>query len=195
MDLKAVLGDAYKEGMTLAEVETALAGITMHTDDEVRTNYVAKRLFDKAASDLAAAKRGAAAAGEKAKTDLDTALESIATLEADAKAAKRDSEIAKTTAALIAQGYTEELAKSTATALADGDVATVITNQGSFIAKKTDSIKEELMKGTKPPAAGSGSSGGATDYPALKEKALESGNDAEYMRLCRLEAEEKAKNK
>ena len=63
MDLKAVLGDAYKEGMTLAEVETALAGITMHTDEEVRTNYVAKRLFDKTASDLAAAKRGAAAAG------------------------------------------------------------------------------------------------------------------------------------
>ena len=194
MDLRAVLGEQYKENMTLAEVEAALAGIVMHTDDEVKTNFVAKRLFDKTASDLAAAKRGAGAAAEKAKTDLDAALERITTLEAESKAAKRDSEVAKNTAAYVALGYSEELAKSTAEAMADGDTAKVNANLAAFVAQKTQSIKEELMKGTKPPAAGgSASGGGVFDYAKAKAAALASGNDIEYMRLCREEAEQTAK--
>lgn len=196
MDLKAVLGDAYKEGMTLAEVEAALAGITMHTEADVKKNFVAKPLFDKTASELAAAKRGAGAAAEKAKTDLDAAMDRIKALEDDAKAAKRDSEIAKNSAALISQGYSAELAKATAEAMADGDMAKVLANQGTFLATKTQAIKEELMKGTLPPAAGgSASGGGAIDYDAAKEKAIKDGDDLEYLRLCRAEAEAKAAKK
>ena len=192
MDLKAILGDQYKENMTLAEVETALSGITMHTDAEVREQFVSKKLFDKTASDLAAAKRGAAAAGEKAKTDLDTALERIATLEAESKAAKRESDIAKNTAAYVALGYSQELAKSTAEAMADGDTAKVNANLAAFVAQKTQSIKEELMKGTKPPAAG-GSASSGVDYAKAKADALATGNDIEYMRLCAEEVEQTAK--
>lgn len=193
MDLKAILGDQYKENMTLAEVETALAGITMHTDAEVREQFVSKKLFDKTASDLAAAKRGAGAAAEKAKTELDTALERIAVLENDAKAAKRESDIAKNTAAYVALGYSQELAKSTAEAMVDGDTAKVNANLAAFVAQKTQSIKEELMKGTKPPAAGGSASGGGFDYAKAKADALASGNDIEYMRLCAEEVKQTAK--
>lgn len=194
MDLRTVLGDQYKENMTQAEIEAALSSIVMHTDEEVRTNFVAKRLFDKTASDLAAAKRGAGAAAEKAKTDLDAALDRIATLEANEKAAQRKATIAEHIATLTAQGYSAELAKSTAEAIADGDMATFMANQGAFLTAKTQSIREELMKGTKPPAASGGASGGV-DFAKLKAEALQAGNDIEYMRLCRVEAEQAAEKK
>lgn len=194
MDLRTVLGDQYRENMTQAEIEAALSAIVMHTDDEVKNNFVSKRLFDKTASDLAAAKRGAGAAAEKAKTDLDAALERIATLETNEKAAQRKASIAEYTATLTAQGYSAELAKKTAEAIADGDMATVMANQGAFLTAKTQSIREELMKGTKSPAASGGASGGV-DYAKLKEEALKAGNDIEYMRLCRVEAEQTAEKK
>lgn len=194
MDLRTILGDQYREDMTLAEIEAALTPIVMHTDDEVRNNFVSKRLFDKTASDLAAAKRGAGAAAEKHKTDLEAALERIATLENNEKAATRKATIAEHVATLTAQGYSAELAKATAEAIVDGDMATFMANQGAFLTAKTQSIREELMKGTKPPAASGGASG-AVDYAKLKEEALKAGNDIEYMRLCRIEAEQTADQK
>lgn len=191
MDLRIVLGDQYREDMTLADVESALSGIVMHTEAEVKENFVAKRIFDKTASDLAAARKGGKATADDLQAKLNDALERIGTMENDAKAAKRAADIANTAASLIAQGYTEELAKSTAEALADGDTAKVLANQGVYLAAKTAALKEELMKGTKPPAAGGAATGGGIDYAKAKADALAAGNDLEYMRLDR---EERAQN-
>lgn len=184
MDLRAVLGDQYKENMTFAEVEAALAGITMHTDAEVKENYVTKQLYDTKVSGLVAAKK-------TSQTDLEKAMERINALEEARKADQRTAAIAKNTADYVALGYSTELAKSTAEAMADGDTAKVNANLAAFVAQKTQSIREELMKGTKPPAAGGAASGGGIDYAKAKAEAVKAGNDIEYMRLC---AEELAQN-
>lgn len=177
MDLKAILGDQYKEGMTFDEVSAILEGITMHTDQDVKANFVSKKLFDKTASDLAAAKRTAKTAVGEAQSEQDKLLERISALETTLKESAREAKIAEDSAALVAQGYSAELAKATATAMADGDTATILKNQGVFLAEKTQSIKEELLKGTKPPAAGGAANGGGIDYEKSKKDALEHGDD------------------
>lgn len=192
MDLKALLGETYRSDMTLAEIEAALAGIVIHTDAEVKANFVSKNIFDRTASQLAEVKRNGAAAASQAKTELEQALERIGVLESEAKENKRTTLIADTKASLIAQGYDEALAGETATAMADNDMAKVIVNQGKFLAAQKQSMREELMRGTPAPAAG-GSAAGGVDYAKLKADALNAGNDVEYMRLCREEVEQATK--
>lgn len=167
MDLKTLLGAAYKDDITPAEIEAALSDRDLidRADAETLANNRAaqtKRLLDAANKKLADA--------EKRNTDAGTEnaglLERIAALESEAAASKRDAAINKTVAAYVALGYTEELARSTAEALADGDSAKVTENMGTFIAQKTQSIeqsvKDQLLKDTKPPAGG-GDNGGAGD--------------------------------
>lgn len=194
MDLKTLLGDAFKEGMTLAEVEAALADKDMIDRSEAETmatNRAAatKRLLDTANKKLAEAqKKGTETGNENAAL-----LERINALEERDKANTRLSNIATHKASLIAQGYAEDLASATAEALVDGNTAVVLANQGKFLAAQTAKIKEDLLKGTKPPAAG-GNSGGAVDYAKAKEKALAAGDSMEFARLVTAEAMEAMNN-
>lgn len=192
MTLQELLGTAYKDGMTLDEINTALAERTLLDETEVETRVTnrtaaQKRLLDAANRKLAEAQqRNNAAGSENAEL-----LARITTLETEAKENKRAAAIAKDTAAYVALGYSQELAKSTAEAIADGDTAKINANMASFIAQKTQSIREELMRGTPAPAAGN--AGGGVDYAKAKADALNAGNDVEYMRLCREEVEQASK--
>lgn len=193
MDLMTLLGDAYKENMTLDEVNAALAGRDMIDRSELTANYVSKKLFDKTASQLAEAKRQNGAQ-RTAADDLTAQLqERIATLENENKEAKRNASIAATKASLIAQGYDDALAAETATAMADNDMAKVLLNQGKYLAAREQAMKDELLKNTRPPAAGGNPSGAPVDFTKAKADALASGDDAAYMRLCREEMEQAAK--
>lgn len=190
MDLKTLLGAAYKDNMTLADVELALADRELLDKSEVE-NIVStrtaaqKRLLDAANKKLAEAnQRNTTAGNENAEL-----LERIAALETANKEAERNAGIAATKASLLAQGYDEALATDTATAMADNNMAKIIENQGKFLASKTQAIKDELLNGTKPPAGG-GSGTGAVDYTAAKNQAVKDGNDLEYLRLCREESEQ-----
>ena len=51
MSLKALLGDAYREDMTVAEIEAALAGRRI-VDADSLPKMVSKEVFDKTASEL-----------------------------------------------------------------------------------------------------------------------------------------------
>lgn len=192
MTLQEILGNAYKDGMTMDEINAALAERTLLDESEVETRVTnrtaaQKRLLDAANRKLAEAQQKNNAAGSE-NAEL---LARITTLETEAKENKRAAAIAKDTAAYVALGYSQELAKSTAEAIADGDTAKINANMASFIAQKTQSIREELMRGTPAPAAGG--AGGGVDYAKAKADALNAGNDVEYMRLCREEVEQASK--
>ena len=193
MTLQELLGQAYREGMTVEEITLALADRNLLDASEVEkqvNNRTAaqKRLLDAANKKLAEAQKKSTYAGSE-NAEL---LARVATLEETIKASDRAAAIAKDTASYVALGYSQELAQSTAEALADGDTAKVNANMAAFIAQKTQSIREELMKGTPAPAAG-GSAAGGVDYAKLKADALNAGNDVEYMRLCREEMEQATK--
>lgn len=189
MNLKTLLGSEFHEKLTLAEIDTLLAGrdlIDRSQAESDASNKMAaqKRLYDKALKELAAERRKNTDAGAE-NANL---LERIAALEEAERVSARLSNIATHKASLIAQGYSEDLANSTAEALVDGNTAVVLANQSKFLEAKTLSIKEELLRGTLPPAAG-GSGSGTIDYARAKADAMQAGDDLEYLRLCREEAE------
>lgn len=188
--LTELLGDAYREGMTLEEVEAALANCDILTRTAAE-NLAAQRTAATQRLLNTANKKLSDAQKEKTTADnsLADALARIGVLEENEKVSQRTASIATTKASLIAQGYSEALASETAEAMVDNDMAKVLANQGKFLAEKTQAIRDELLQGTKPPAGG-GSGTGGIDYKAAKEAALQAGNDLEYLRLSRLEAEQ-----
>jgi len=79
MDLKTLLGDAYKEGMTIDEINAALADKNF-VDPATLPKSVAKDVFDKTASELAKVKKelkdlqeSTMTADEKLKAELEKA--------------------------------------------------------------------------------------------------------------------------
>lgn len=175
MNLKDLLGAAFKDGMTLEEIDAALADRNLLDASEVEkqvNNRTAaqKRLLDAANKKVEEANKKLADA-EKLNTAAGSEnaelLARISTLEEERKQDKRAAAIAKDTAAYVAMGYSQELAQSTAEALADGDNAKVTENMSAFIAQKTQSIeqavKDQLLNGTKPPAGGGDGGSGAAD--------------------------------
>lgn len=174
MTLKDLLGNAFKEDMTLADIDAALTERDLmdksELDNLVNNRTAAqKRLLDAANKKLEEANKKLADAQKRnddAGNENASLLERIAALETEAAASKRAAAISKDVAAYVALGYPEDLARSTAEALADGDNAKVTENMGVFIAQKTQSIeqsvKDQLLNGTKPPAGGGdGGTGGS----------------------------------
>lgn len=189
MNLKHLLGKDFHENLTLAEIDTLLAGKDLversQAESDANNKMAAqKRLYDKALKELAAERRKNTDAGAE-NANL---MERIAALEEAERVSARLTNIATHKASLLAQGYAEDLAASTAEALVDGNTAVVLANQGKFLEAKTQSLKDELLRGTLPPAAG-GSGSGPIDYARAKADAIKMGDDLEYLRLCREEAE------
>lgn len=120
------------------------------------SGYVAKSVFDKTASDLAKAKQTIKdnMSAEEAKAA--EAAEKYATMEARLAQLEHEKLVSGYTASYLAMGYDEKLAKSTAEALAKGEMDTVFKNQKVHADAREKALRTELLKGTPPPAAGSG---------------------------------------
>jgi len=155
-NLKQLLGDQYKEGMTSAEIETALAAIDVPKDES------SQKEIDRLTAALTKSNAEAAenkrklhekqSEEERAKTERE---EAMTALREEVESLKRDKLLAENKSQLLALGYDDSLATETATAMADGDTAKIFTNQKKFIEKQRSLIKAELMKNTPTPPAGS----------------------------------------
>lgn len=160
MNLKELLGDAYREDMTLEEVEQALEGINL-VDPAKLPKSVSKEVFDKTASELARVKKELKelqeknmTAEEKLKLELEKAAEAQAQY-------KRELAKLRATEVFVAAGLTEddyktlldivvsedeELTKARAKSMVD-----VIASQKKAVEK---AVKAELLKGTPKPEPG-----------------------------------------
>ena len=142
------------ENMTLEE---KLAALEAYEPD--LSGHVAKTLYDKTASELAATKK---ALRERMSED-----EAKAAKEAEERAALLDrAEKAEYALAVngyaksyLAMGYDEKLANSTAEALAKVDMDTVFKNQKAHADAREKALRAELLKQTPPPPAGAPESG------------------------------------
>lgn len=160
MNLKELLGDAYREDMTVEEVGQALNDLNL-VDPSTLPKSVSKEVFDKTASELARYKRElkelqeeSMTAEEKLKLELEKATE------AQAKYAKELSKLRATeifvTAGLSEEDYTplinivvsedEEVTKVRAKSMVD-----VIASQKKATEK---AVKAELLKSTPKPVVG-----------------------------------------
>ena len=155
MNIKDLLKDAYKEGMTLEEIESALAGIEMPTDNSVEierlktalsnsnseaANYK-KQLKEKMSADEIKAKEDAERQ-EKLQKDYDALVKKVAISENKAK--------------LLSLGYDDTLATETAEAMANGELDKVFANQKKHLEAVEKKIRSDILKDTPKPNGGNG---------------------------------------
>lgn len=168
-DIKALLGDLYKEGMALDEINAALLTRDFVDTSEL-TKYVSKETADKYASEAADYKKKY---NSKLTEDEKKASESKAAqdeLVAKYESVLKENQITKNVAKFLGLGYSDELARKTAEALSSGDMDTVFANQATFNTLQKAEIKAELLKATPAPRAG-GNADNKIDYKKEIEKA------------------------
>lgn len=154
--LKELLGKAYKEGMSLEEINSALADLTFHTDSDF-TNL--KNNISKLTSECKEWKtkyQSTLDAGELARQQ---AEEERTNMLNELNLLKRDKNIADLKSQFLGIGYSEELASDTAIATLDGDTAKVLANQKKFADELVANTKKDLIKDNPKPQGTSNTSG------------------------------------
>jgi len=145
MEIRDLLGDSYRDGMSVEEIAEALKGVTLPTDQTSEVERLRKALTA-ANSDAADWKKKyretqdetSRTAAEK-EEEHKQLLERVAALEAE-KA------VATYKATYVAMGYDDQLAESTAKAMQSGDMAKVLENQRKFQEATEQRIRSELMR-------------------------------------------------
>ena len=150
MKFKDLLKDAYKEGMTLEEIEAALAEVEIPADQSGEIERL-KTALSKSNSENAEWKkkhRDALSEEEKKAQEKD---ELIQKLTEQNNALTRESNISKHKAQLLGMGYDEALAGKAAEAMADGDMVKAFEYQQTHLEAFEKKIRADALKGTPKP--------------------------------------------
>ena len=155
MNIKDLLGDAYKEGMTAEEIETALKEIDLPTDNSAEIDRLKAALSksNSEAADYRKQLREKMSAEEVAAKDTADKIEAL-TKERDALL--REKTVAGHKAQFLALGYDESLAGATAEALANGEIDKVFANQKKHQDSVEKRIRADVLKETPKPEGGGG---------------------------------------
>ena len=160
MDIKALLGDTYKEGMTLTEIETALAAVELPTDNtEIERLKAAVSKSNSEAAELKKQLRTKLTEDEVAKLK---DAEDREKLQSDYNALLTKVTIAENKAKLLAIGYDDKLADETAEAMVNGELEKVFTNQKKHMENLEKKIRADVLKETPKPAPGGAGGKGIT---------------------------------
>lgn len=160
MDIKALLGDAYKEGMTLTEIETALAAVELPTDNtEIERLKAAVSKSNSEAAELKKQLRTKLTEDEAAKLK---DAEDREKLQSDYNALLTKVTISENKAKLLAIGYDDKLADETAEAMVNGELEKVFTNQKKHMENLEKKIRADVLKETPKPAPGGAGGKGIT---------------------------------
>ena len=156
MNIKDLLKDAYKEGMSVEEIEAALKDIDLPTDNSAEIDRL-KTALSKSNSEAADYKKQLrekmSAEEVKAKEDADKIEEMTKELET----LRREKTVASHKAKYIALGYDESLADETAEAMANGELDKVFANQKKHLETVEKKIRADVLKDTPKPEGGNSS--------------------------------------
>ena len=172
-DLRSLLGEEYKEDMTLDDIEKALEAKEL-VEKSAMAGFVPKSLLDKASSEASDYKKRWKATQTAQEQTAIEEKERTEALETQVASLKRENQLTKFQGEYLGMGYKPEDAVKIATAMADGDTETVfaLTKQHQDGLKKT--VEAELMKNMGTPPAGNGNQ--TVDYNKKQAAALEAGN-------------------
>ena len=156
MTIKDLLKDAYKEGMTLEEINTALADIELPNDNSAEIDRL-KAALSKSNSEAADFKKQLrekmSEEERKAKEDAEKYEEVVK----ERDTLLREKNILGYKTKYLALGYDEKLANETAEAMVNGESDKVFANQQKHLATVEKKIREEVLKDTPKPEGGKGS--------------------------------------
>ena len=163
MNIKDLLKDAYRDDMTLEEINQALESVELPIDNTAEVERL-KNALSKSNSEAADYKRQLkekmSADEIKAKEDADAQAE----LQANYDALLKKVSVSENKAKLLALGYEDALADETALAMVNGELDKVFANQKKHLDSVEKKIKSELLKGTPKP------DGGGSSNQMTKEK-------------------------
>ena len=183
-DIQGLLGDAYKEGMTIDEINAALAEREL-VDKSQFDGFVPKSLLEKANSEAADyKKKWKAASSEQEQKQIEDA-ERQAQIEEELKTLRRSSKVSEYEKQHLALKYDEKDAKEIAEALYDGDMDTVFRLQKKHEEALQKAIKADVMKNMPTPPAGNQTN---IDYSKQIAAAQASGDMALMASLIRQQA-------
>lgn len=158
MELKDLLGDAYKDGMTLEDVQAAMKDLKLPEDLSAEVARL-KNALSQSNGEAAEYKKKLRekmtedeAAKEKAAEEQSKMLKELEEL-------RRESTVSKNKAKLIGLGYDDALAEETAEAMADGNLDKVFQNQKAHLEAFEKQIRAEALKETPHPAPGGSGKG------------------------------------
>lgn len=155
MDLKELLGESYKDGMTVEEITEALAGVEMPKDNSAELAKL-KESVTKANAEASKYKKELSA---KLSDDERKAKEDAEKWEQIAKERDellREKNISTHKAKFLENGFSAELADSSAQAIVDGDFETVFKNLGEYRKSIEKQFKAENIDNMPKPNGGSG---------------------------------------
>jgi hypothetical protein len=164
MNIKDLLKDAYKEDMTLEEIESALESIELPTDNSAEIEKL-KNALSKSNSEAADYKRQLK---EKMTADEIKAKEEAEERERilrENEEFKKQIAVSNNKAKLLALGYEDALATETAEAMANGELDKVFANQKKHLDAMEKKVRSEILKNTPKPDGGS-----SDDDTMTKEK-------------------------
>jgi hypothetical protein len=150
MNIKDLLKDAYKEGMTVEEIETALADIELPTDQSAEVERLKNALSKSNSENAEWKKKHREALSEEERKAQETA-DLIAQLKEQNATLVRESNVSKHKAKFLGMGYDEALAGSAAEAMVDGDMEKLFSYQQKHQEAFEKKIRADAMKGTKKP--------------------------------------------
>jgi hypothetical protein len=137
------------ENMT---TEEKLAALENYEPD--MSGFVSKSVFDKTASDLAAAKKSLKEKMTEDEAKAEKEAEERAALLARVEELEREKSVSKYVNAYLSMGYDEKLAKSSAEALQKGDMDVVFANQKAFTENREKTLRAEKIQQTPAPEGG-----------------------------------------
>ena len=156
MNIKDLLKDAYKEGMTLEDIENALKDIDLPTDNSAEIERL-KTALSKSNSEAADYKKQLrekmSAEEAKAKEDAEKYEEVVK----ERDALLKEKNILGHKSKYLALGYDEALANETAEAMVNGEIDKVFANQKKHLDSVEKKIREDVLKDTPKPEGGKGS--------------------------------------
>lgn len=181
--IKELLGDAYKDGMTIEEVETALAGRKIA--DLSSGDYVSKGKL----TDYEMRAKKAEEELRKRMTDDEKRAQENADRESYYKAIERENALYKYKAELAKSINDNSVLEKIATLFADGNYSEAIKAQSEYFSKERENIgkqvREELLRTNPTPAPQSDNTPTkkASEYSMDDWNKLRDENPQEYKKL------------
>ena len=150
MKLKDLLKDAYKEGMTIEDIEAALADVEIPADMSSEVERL-KSANSKLSSENAEWKRKHREALSEEERKAQELADELKQLREQNATLLRESGVAKHKAKFLGMGYEEALAGEAAVAMVDGDMEKLFTYQQKHQEALEKKIRADALKGTTPP--------------------------------------------
>lgn len=155
MTLQELLGEAYKEGMTLEDVESALGEFSLPEDKTEEIERL-RTALSKSNSEAAGYKKQLREKLSEDEQQKQQQLEERTELQEKYEKLLAEVETSKNKAKFLALGYDEKLAEETAAAMVNNDLETVFKNQKKHQQSLEQKVRADVLKETPPPVSGDG---------------------------------------